>query len=1193
MKRLVLFSFSLLSLLILALLVGPSFVDWNRYKPQIVEKVKAASGYDVRIDGDLKLSLLPSPSVRVSDVSVAAPKKVKAENLLSMKYADVHVALLPLLRGEMEVASIKLMQPDIRLEVMQDGRQGWMSDRLLGAKETVPAAAQEGAAKAAGGAMEKVALDRLSIRQGRISYHDYTSGAQHLAENIDLDLSADSLKGPFEAEGKLVYQQQEIAFSADIGKIEEHENSFTLRADITLPEADAKASFSGVVEKGLEFEIQGETALQARDLSALVAFAGGKASPALAQKVSAKGMLTVNDNALSYKDASLAFGDISGQGGIEITGLKDRKPIKAKSAWNLKGILDLDRFEGARAKAPDDKESLKQAGKTAAGKKTPGLLPESLTVPALVDARHLIEMEGVAFKGKTYKGILLDIAKTGNIIQVTSKILSVPGGGKLDAKAGVSFASSSVSEKTGAVTLADPLLTFETQGNLDQLPVFLSAFVDDGPALSVWKTAQFSMEGTVTPATIKVKTGRLNLDKTSFTVGGSYTPAARSGGKPEAQVILSAGTIDIDDIRARLGGKSKAPASAAKSESGGSGAPDLKTALKPLQDFSLPVNLAFDLSASQARLNGTDIKGLRLKGKSRGTSLVLESLSIDSMLGASGSAKGQIGNLGDLSAIDLDLYGKTSDADALMKTLKVDTSKLPQKIGAAEIALGLKGSAQKLDFTSNVKALSGQLDAAGVVTGALDKPAVDNLTLGLHHPDFVRAVQIVTPSFAGGPGLQQKVDFYTKMVRKGDAYVLSGMKASLGDTTLEGALTANMAGERPAVSGDIQTGPLALDRLLATSKGKASSSSASGGGQSSAKGGRWSDNRIETAWLRSLDMDLSISARSITYGGWKFDNPRTKLTLKNGDLRVDNLNAGLFGGKAVLNSHVTAPAGQDLSLSVDSAMTNVALEPLAFAMSGSRKLKASGDVSLNMDVKSAGASPNALVNGLGGSAALDGKNVIIKGFDLARLARGLSEDEKMGHSVENLIVGTTSGGETRFDTIKGTYAIQNGIVNITSMVMDGPSSVIRSAGNVNLPRWTMDTVHEISLKGVDDLDPFKVTIKGPLDNPANTFGKSIIQDYFNRKIQRKIQKELPKLLGGDVGKKLEKFGILPQQQSPQAGEASPAQEQAPAQQQQPAADPADSWAPAQEEAPQPAQQQQQQEITPEEAIKGVLEGLLR
>ncbi|PZO88446.1 MAG: hypothetical protein DI626_01770, partial [Micavibrio aeruginosavorus] len=114
MKRSFSIALGIFVLLFAGLLIGPSFMDWNKYKPQIVEQAKVLGGYDIAINGDINLSLLPSPQLKLEGLTVQAPRG-SAPNLLTMKQANVSVALFPLLSGNIAVDTVRLVNPDIQL----------------------------------------------------------------------------------------------------------------------------------------------------------------------------------------------------------------------------------------------------------------------------------------------------------------------------------------------------------------------------------------------------------------------------------------------------------------------------------------------------------------------------------------------------------------------------------------------------------------------------------------------------------------------------------------------------------------------------------------------------------------------------------------------------------------------------------------------------------------------------------------------------------------------------------------------------------------------------------------------------------------------------------------------------------------------------------------------------------------------
>ncbi|MFP6745444.1 MAG: AsmA family protein, partial [Alphaproteobacteria bacterium] len=60
-----------LALLILVVVVAPFLLDLNDYKGDIAAAVKDATGRDLAIDGDIAVSLVPLPTIRVAGMRFA------------------------------------------------------------------------------------------------------------------------------------------------------------------------------------------------------------------------------------------------------------------------------------------------------------------------------------------------------------------------------------------------------------------------------------------------------------------------------------------------------------------------------------------------------------------------------------------------------------------------------------------------------------------------------------------------------------------------------------------------------------------------------------------------------------------------------------------------------------------------------------------------------------------------------------------------------------------------------------------------------------------------------------------------------------------------------------------------------------------------------------------------------------------
>jgi len=153
---------ALVVLLVAAAAVLPGWIDWARYRPEIESVVSEASGLEVEIDGDIALSLLPRPSLRLQKVAFGD----SAGRLLEVAQIDAELSLGSLLRGRAKVVGADLVgavpAPDRAVAVLSTG------ERLAGSTLLADLKALEvrGASWPLT-ADRRLLLDRLSVRQSR------------------------------------------------------------------------------------------------------------------------------------------------------------------------------------------------------------------------------------------------------------------------------------------------------------------------------------------------------------------------------------------------------------------------------------------------------------------------------------------------------------------------------------------------------------------------------------------------------------------------------------------------------------------------------------------------------------------------------------------------------------------------------------------------------------------------------------------------------------------------------------------------------------------------------------------------------------------------------------------------------------------------------------------------------------------
>jgi AsmA protein len=154
--------------LICAVLLGVwLFVNPNAYKGRIAAAVKESTGRELKLPGDIKLSVLPWVALQLGPASLGNPSGFSDEPFLSFSHASVRVKLLPLLRQRLEVARVQVEGLDLRLRKNAAGRGNWQ-----GLEPEHPEAKSDVDHTDAGHALESLA--NIRIDNGRVSYEGLT-----------------------------------------------------------------------------------------------------------------------------------------------------------------------------------------------------------------------------------------------------------------------------------------------------------------------------------------------------------------------------------------------------------------------------------------------------------------------------------------------------------------------------------------------------------------------------------------------------------------------------------------------------------------------------------------------------------------------------------------------------------------------------------------------------------------------------------------------------------------------------------------------------------------------------------------------------------------------------------------------------------------------------------------------------------
>ena len=184
----------LLFLVILAIIILPHIVDFNKHKPELEAGIYNATGYEVSLEGDIELSFLPWLGIDVGKASVANPPDFEDENLGSVEALQIRLKVWPLLLGQVQMDRVVLKGLNLALVKDAQGRPNWIAsrpDEPQDGARLAPSMAHAGEnepAEQGPGNFFIPALDiaGLEITDSNISYRDMGTDVHLRLEDLNL-----------------------------------------------------------------------------------------------------------------------------------------------------------------------------------------------------------------------------------------------------------------------------------------------------------------------------------------------------------------------------------------------------------------------------------------------------------------------------------------------------------------------------------------------------------------------------------------------------------------------------------------------------------------------------------------------------------------------------------------------------------------------------------------------------------------------------------------------------------------------------------------------------------------------------------------------------------------------------------------------------------------------------------------------
>lgn len=1095
-------------ILVAALLIVPSFIDWSSYRAVITEQAKKHTGRDLIIGGAIDLTLLPSPVVRVNDLHFSNAQGAQAPTMVSVRQLDVSVSLLSLLKGDIHINSLRLIDPVVSLEKMANGQGNWIFQATEQSAEVTPnGSSSAGSVASDESAALPIQIDDFVIERGSLVYQDAQTGQSHRLDELNSRFAIASLQGPFETVGTAQYQGQVFGFDLSVGSLVNGRTvSFNGGVKTAYGKGEVRLSGTGVLlDAGPK--VSARLSVKADSLGDFVGGLGGQTeiSSALNAPFEAAGNFTFQDGTLSFDQAGLpmtlgtqrAKFDLNGQvtprldlqARLEMQTLA-LDPIMVAAPYVLEEPTPLPPVIRL-TQAP---ESQMKGGRVSAalGAASRPQTEQEETISGGfqgIDGRVTfgIDVGALLYKGDAIRQFRLDAALEDELFSLDQLSAELPGAARVSA-----FGS-------GGFDQGGPSFDGALELHAATLRTTLNWLGIETPSVPAHRLRQVRVQ-------TAVSLGQEALSFTDATVMVDDTEASLAATialqqRPSFGLRFRLGHLNIDDYQVvkatqvssnsqttgQAIGQDTAAASAQSAQSEASAAQKMATALanfKVLKNFDANI----DLGVERLTYQGHSYGGLQADALIYDGAVTLRNLQVKDAAGVRLAAKGTLREKNRLLHLEgLEASAETKNARQFAASFLPDTGVDWRRLGALTVQIKGNGPVLAPNLSTAVSTAHGNVSFAGDVT-ILPLPVVSGKARldVTNWPRLMRAL----PTDYRPKGGSFKGDF--ALTAQPTQVAISDLSLKIGQAQVTGAGTVQLAQPMTANVSLASAGLLKLDSFLDGRSGAKAAPSAGKKRQGKTKkqgtteaqkaglSSRWSHDDLGLQALRNLVATVAVQAEAVQVQGFSLKAVDGAFQIQNGILSLEKGNLSLWSGR--IESQGTLDANNQGSLAGQVKAQNI---DLAQALRGLGLAPyATGQGSFTTTVTATGQTQAQWVQSLAGTVS-------------SRLDNVRADEAGTKGSVFDLLsfVSTLSGADPRKSvaSVHLQGPIQNGVLTLEQADLRSQIANADASGQVNLPAWTLDVAGNLNVqqnlllgllaqKGkVKSEYPF--AFSGPLDAP--------------------------------------------------------------------------------------------------------------
>jgi hypothetical protein len=1121
----------LLVVVLFVALLAPLFIDWTDFRKNFEDQASLIIGKKVTVHGAVDARLLPFPSVTLHDVRVG--QEADGTPLVQVAEFSMDAELAPFLSGEALIFDMRVSRPKVRLRLLKDGTLDWMRGSL----PEIPA--------------KTVVLENVHVDGADVQFIDEQSGRTRHVTDLNAEMSAKSLAGPWRIDGDGALDGEHGSFTIassqpdDSGVLrmrthlspDDHPISIDLDGELKL--VDSKPDYLGLFT----------AAIETKD-------AHSKSDDQKRPPPRIKGRFELTNDRIRVPEYRLEVGPnddpyvITGEATLD-TGNQPEFLLTADGQQ-----IDVNRIgnqQGAGAKTTRDPA-------VSARQRLNNLISAAAAIPIpQVPGKATVRLPAIVAGDTTIRDVQLDLEPAGTGWKIDNAVGTLPGRTQVEAKGALTL--------KGEPSFSGNMLVASNQPS--GLASWLAGSVD--PAIRQLNQAGFSADVSLTHEEQRFE--NLEVAVGPATLKGQLDRQSPANQPPKLAVDLSGDTLDLDALKALTGlftgqdagetvldHRITAHLKADKFSAFGAQADNVETSFG-IADGALTLDKLMVRNVAGAEVTATgkaegsllDYKGsgeITFKAADPGPFFdmlskhlphhpVLDRLVRNAAWYGNTALRGVLtlgGDQGDGLALTLAgvSNGSRVNLDYRMSDLLALTGK-----GTTTLEATLENSVTSILFgQAGLDPLPVEADANGrltlKVTANGTDPADTALTFATDKTSFTANGKVdvrpdtflngnlaislesadLDPYFVmNGIGLPQMgtgmpVKFQANAGIDADKIVFADMKGQFADNAVSG----NLIFDRKAP--DVKaTGEIALDKADLDWLGEAIY------GPMTDTTGKFTKQKLGLPMFTGFDLNLKLTAKQLWPGIFgPIANFTTNALYKGDELQLNDIAGAWSGGNLSGNLVLTNSDGTALVQS-KMALANGDLAAVVWPRDGAPI--ASGRFGATLSLQSSGKNMADLASSTSGSGEIKLGDSRIRGLNLAILPSLLSATDQIqgditADKVLPIVQTLVNNGEAALGPVSIPFNISGGTVRAENVSAGNDMAKLSGNAELDLPNQRMHGSLSVDLNAGDEAltgaDPgLRLDFNGPLASPNRALDVTDITGFLSLRAFERERRHIERL----------------------------------------------------------------------------------